>query len=69
MNLSRLVLSRRNVISRFAADVVLWVIAAIAFNGDRNADNVAWTIVFVVLAAFIVLGIVALIQLLRSRAR
>jgi hypothetical protein len=69
MNLSRLVLSRRNLISLFAADVLLWVIAAIAFNGDSNADNVAWTIVFVVLAVFIALGIVALVQSLRSRAR
>jgi membrane protein implicated in regulation of membrane protease activity len=69
MNLSRLVLSRRNLILLFAADVVLWVIAAIAFNGGSNVDDVAWTIVFVVLAIFIVLGIVALVRSLRSRAR
>ena len=69
MNLNRLVLSRRSLLSLFVADVVLWVIAAIAFNGDSNADNAAWTIVFVVLAVFIVLGVVALVQSLRSRAR
>jgi hypothetical protein len=69
MGLSRLALSRRNLIYLAVADVALYVIAQAAFNGDSTGDNVVWAVLGVGLLLLLVVGVVALVQSLRSRAR
>jgi hypothetical protein len=69
MGLSRLALSRRNLIYLAVADVALYVIAQAAFNGDSTGDNVVWAVLGVGLLLLLVLGVVGLVQSRRSRAR
>jgi hypothetical protein len=66
------VLSRRNLIYLAIADVVLFVIANALYNGghvSRDISNVAWVAFLLGVVLLIVLGVVALVQSRRPRAR
>ncbi|MGP8240920.1 MAG: hypothetical protein ACLQQB_04020 [Solirubrobacteraceae bacterium] len=65
-----MVASRRNLIALAVAVVVLFVIA-VAFDDNRatSADGIVWWVALLGLLLLIVLGVRALIQSRRSRAR
>jgi protein-S-isoprenylcysteine O-methyltransferase Ste14 len=71
MNRSRLVLSRRNLLSLFVADVVLFVLSNVTSKSNSHpgtASNVLWIAFLVGVLALIVLGVATLVQSRRSRA-
>jgi hypothetical protein len=67
-----MVLSRLNLLYLFVVDVVLFVLSGVTAKNSSHpgaVSNVFWVVFLVGVLALIVLGVVALVQSRRSRAR